>query len=423
MNIPYWVLRLLPMWDYICPRCRREVPKNSHKCPYCGEHYGFPLKVPPRCLKDNKALEEYVHKHVFPKVSAWQREYLAQYFTTIFSSGWENSGGTDVTDGGAWTSYYQGTGNTLQVSSVDKHHGNYSLRAVNGGTDENWVRKDVGSQSTLYTRFYIKVTNLGLSTVVLYHAADVGYFTCVWITSSGNLRLRYYDGGSTYTVTSSTTLSTNTWYCLEFKAVKSTTAGEYRVYLDGSEVTDLTQTNKNNGSGGIDFIRVGSACGYQSSNSLAVYIDCVVVADTYIGPEVAGQEYSFTLTETVKPSASLNVWQEHAYTFSQTIIQTSSLQYGAEATQILTETVTPTETILYWQEQSVVFKHSTTLTTILTYAAELAEVFIVNIETVNPQGNMYYWIEELITPLDWSMIALGMAVIAFVVAAAAFALK
>jgi len=212
------------------------------------------------------------------------------FATTIFSDGFESG------DFSAWTSYYQGTGNTLQVSSVDKHHGNYSLRAVNGGTDENWVRKDVGSQSTLYTRFYIKVTNLGLSTVVLYHAADVGYFTCVWITSSGNLRLRYYDGGSTYTVTSSTTLSTNTWYCLEFKAVKSTTAGEYRVYLDGSEVTDLTQTNKNNGSGGIDFIRVGSACGYQSSNSLAVYIDCVVVADTYIGPE-GGTTVTKTVTE------------------------------------------------------------------------------------------------------------------------------
>jgi hypothetical protein len=81
MHIPYWLLRLLPMWDYICPKCRREVKRKSRKCPYCGENYGIPLRVPPQVLKDPKTLEDYVHKHIFPKISASERKYLTQFFT------------------------------------------------------------------------------------------------------------------------------------------------------------------------------------------------------------------------------------------------------------------------------------------------------------------------------------------------------
>jgi predicted amidophosphoribosyltransferase len=82
MGIPHWLLRLFPMWDYICPRCKKKVQKKSHNCPHCQERYSTPVRVPPKLCKDKKALENYVHKHVFPKVSYAQRNYLTQFFTT-----------------------------------------------------------------------------------------------------------------------------------------------------------------------------------------------------------------------------------------------------------------------------------------------------------------------------------------------------
>ena len=39
MHLPSLLLKLLPMWDYVCPKCQESVPKNSHECPHCGESY------------------------------------------------------------------------------------------------------------------------------------------------------------------------------------------------------------------------------------------------------------------------------------------------------------------------------------------------------------------------------------------------
>jgi DNA-directed RNA polymerase subunit RPC12/RpoP len=62
VNIPYWLFRLPSMWDYLCPKCKKEVKKNSHRCPHCGERFPLAVRVPPIFLKDPKSLEEYVHK-------------------------------------------------------------------------------------------------------------------------------------------------------------------------------------------------------------------------------------------------------------------------------------------------------------------------------------------------------------------------
>jgi hypothetical protein len=171
-------------------------------------------------------------------------------------------------------------------------------------------------------------------------------------------------------------------------------------------------------------------------------------------------EYSFTLSETAHATANWNIQQEHSYTFTGTIIQSSILEYGAEARQTLTQTVTSSGTTYYWmelsypltetakptathgyglegiftltqtvtstetriilQEQLYTFTQTTTSQTILTYAAELAETFITNIETITPHEIITYWIES---PIDWSMVAIGLAMVAFIIAAAAIALR
>lgn len=243
----------------------------------------MPLRVPPCVLKDSKALEAYVHKHIFPKVSAEMREYLANYFTVLFSSGWENSGGTDVTDGGAWT----GTSGSPTVVETPMHHGTYAMCA---DAHNEYVRKSIGSVSTVYARFYIYIDSASGSDYDMFAefvdggGIPVMRFGQGGVTSGRPLRVVYEDGHDSYqTKTSATKFDLDTWYCVEMKLLRSHTDGEIHVWLNGEEVTDLAATGLDNDfySAPLSF-SVGTPKNYQSA---VVYIDCVVVADAYIGPE------------------------------------------------------------------------------------------------------------------------------------------
>ena len=75
-----WLLRFLPMWEYICPKCRKTVKANSHHCPHCGERFPQAIRIPPTMLKDVKKLEYYVRRDVMPRISKFQRNCLARCF-------------------------------------------------------------------------------------------------------------------------------------------------------------------------------------------------------------------------------------------------------------------------------------------------------------------------------------------------------
>jgi hypothetical protein len=176
-------------------------------------------------------------------------------------------------------------------------------------------------------------------------------------------------------------------------------------------------------------------------------------------------EYSFTLSETLHATANLNIQQEHTYTFTGTIIQSSILSYSVEGIQefieTLTQTVTSSGTTYYWmelsyaltetakptaihsiglegiftliqtvtstetriilQEQLYTLTQTTTLQTTLTYAGELAEAFITNIETITLQETIQYWIQRVELPINWGLVALCASILAFSLASAALA--
>ena len=272
MKLPAFLFRLLPLWSYICPRCRREVKRNSHKCPFCGEKYEKPLKVPPCFLKSKEALEEYVHKHIFPRIPAKQREYLAQFFTEFFSDGFESG------DFSAWDST---TGSPSVQSSV-VNSGSYAMSAT--GTSNVYAQKTFTDQTIVYIRFYARWTALddtadGTRPLrVLGNDGSSGLFV-VRVQTSGISFYNVYGtniGWHKY----STTMNTNQWHCIEVK-IKGGSDGEYRLWLDGTEVITLTGQD-NSGMPDVDAIQVGLT--KYSVTSTTVYIDDVVVADTYIGP-------------------------------------------------------------------------------------------------------------------------------------------
>jgi len=287
LKIPLWFLRLLPMWDYICPKCKKEVKKKSHTCPYCKENYGVPLRVPPRVLKDKKALEDYVHKYVFPRISAKQREYLAQYFTELFSDGFE-SGDFSAWDG---TANYYGS-SSIVLSPV--YQGSYAAKFT--CTDDSVgaygvAYKNLGSAySTIHMRVYLRISALPngarFGCYKLRNAASAGDQFYVGVlndagTEKWGVFVEYTDTWYTYTED----ITLDTWYCIEVKIVRDSSNGEVHLWRNGTEI--ITETGINTGANDMDKVYAG----YQHTSSMGgsgalvdVYVDCVVVADTYIGP-------------------------------------------------------------------------------------------------------------------------------------------
>jgi hypothetical protein len=279
MRIPYRLLKKLPMW--MCEN--KHFFNDSLTCPVCGKP-----RIPPD-------LSFYVHNILLPKLSPAEREEWLKYFTTIFAHGFEGGDfGTDPNTGYAWTETNVFGACTITVVSEDKHHGTYSAKPNLVGTGNIWavVYKTFTPVATVYARWYVKLNNLPQSSATLYLGMlaysgwDNRKVRAAVYNDAGTVKwtMEYLSGETYYTTTYTSGPSTGVWYCIELKCVSSSSAGEARMYIDGTEI--LTQTGLNNyGAGNIGYFEVG--LGYDSDGTATSgYVDCVVVADTYIGPEV-----------------------------------------------------------------------------------------------------------------------------------------
>lgn len=282
MRMPYWLLRLLPMWNYLCPKCRSKVKQKSHKCPYCGENYGKPLRVPPRVLKDKKALSDYVHKHIFPKVSQAHRDYLTQFFTVLFAHGFEGGDfGEDPETGDAWT----GTNGSPAVDSNEVYDGSYSAEFNANG---EYCYKGLGSTTVVYMRIYARFTTALTSDGARHQLFGMGanspsysnraYLELYRTGSTNYWRLVYADSASNpaYLSSSVPTPTVDTWYCLEILWNRGTLV---EFWIDG--------TSRGSSEDVYDSAVTGCQAGTRhiTAGSQLLYVDCVVVADAYIGPE------------------------------------------------------------------------------------------------------------------------------------------
>jgi hypothetical protein len=218
-------------------------------------------------------LEEYVHKHVFPKVSAWQREYLAKYFTIIFQSGFETG------DFSEWT----GTNGSPTIVTSPVHHGSYAALC----NSESRIYKTFSSQNVVYFRFYVQTSGVPTSSGQWIHIATV------WVGTDESIQIRIQHDGTSpkfalrnwkygILVYGTTTVQSNTWYCVEVKAHNIGYGTGDILYVNG--VQEATDGTSNGAGGALTEVDVKQYTEYGYKN---IYFDCVVVADTYIGPEVA----------------------------------------------------------------------------------------------------------------------------------------
>jgi len=207
----------------------------------------------------------------------WHRRYNPIDPTVIFEDGFESG------DFSAWT----GTSGTPSVQSTVKHHGTY---AAGFDAYPEYCYYNYTDQTTAHERIYFQITALpplsgNLVTVLRIDNITGGWLVCVEVyNSAGIVYIAVYRwlNGAGGRVVSSATVSVNIWYCLEVKAVIDT-AGGYEVWLDGTSIISLS--GDTTGRGNANQIRTGRV--YQSGTwTFFVYVDCVVVADVYIGLEV-----------------------------------------------------------------------------------------------------------------------------------------
>lgn len=287
--IPKKILNLFPTWEYQCPNCQTYAEDVAF-CPNCKMQFDvLKWRVPPRFLESKQAMSEYAHKVLAPKLNPQQRGLLFKYFTEIFSDGFESN------DFSAWTDTSTAGSGAINVVSDQKHHGTYSAKVtgVDAIGDSAFAYKIITDTKEVYLRTYIRIDTLPAS-------GEEGNFA-PYIRDilnnnkySGNLILqrtaggvlqagvRYDDTGGTHLSWVNQSYSANTWYCVELRVKHAAGTGIIQLWWDDNQIINLTGLNNDYL---IDRVYVGSGMWYGTPFAVNSWFDCVIAADTYIGPE------------------------------------------------------------------------------------------------------------------------------------------
>lgn len=199
---------------------------------------------------------------------------------TIFSDGFESN------DFSAWT----GTGGSPSIQSSVVHCGSYAMLSAYSGAGSILAYKTFDAVTEVHLRAYFKLSALPGQDVYsalcgLLGASD-GRGVSIGIKGHAGptYSLYYYmvngaEGGESFS------FAVDTWYCLEVGYVVHASTGSLEVRVDDVVVVDYL--GDTDGQGNINGVRVNCDA-YRGFNHAAnVYCDCVVVSDSYIGPETS----------------------------------------------------------------------------------------------------------------------------------------
>jgi hypothetical protein len=310
IKLPKEVLDLFPLWEYCCPVCQTYVEPTVISCPKCLAVFSEEKwRVPPRFLKSRKAMSDYAHEVLAPKLTENQRTLLFKYFTDVFSDGFESG------DFSAWTGTVTSSGETCAVETVNPHHGSYNARFGLDGSDyweDAYVYKTFASSyGVLYARCYMRFENLRDYTEVeclqLRNSVNGKIFAAGYqrwggdpqwmlgVLESGSMQ-RYY--------ANSPAIQVGTYYCVELYGKVDGAVGEAKLYVNGNQTLSVADKDTDD-FGNMNQLRIGLADSHVSSgNSFVVCVDCVKVADMYVGVEAAGQTYEISVDALANASAS-----------------------------------------------------------------------------------------------------------------------
>ncbi|MGD0645702.1 MAG: cellulase family glycosylhydrolase [Candidatus Bathyarchaeia archaeon] len=199
--------------------------------------------------------------------------------STIFNSGWENSKGTDITDGGIWDSSSTGLVITSPV-----YNGNYSAYFATSSGQNIGVGKTLSeTYSTLYFRAYLYFPNVITANtwVILMSLYDSNWANGIQVVLQncfGYSEWQLITPSNTYSSLPAV-VSPNTWYCVEVERQIGSGNGTAVLWVDGNMLCNSTSETMTVGTQHVTLGAIG--------NNFTVVADDVVASSTGpIGPEL-----------------------------------------------------------------------------------------------------------------------------------------
>lgn len=206
-----------------------------------------------------------------------------------------NSGGASGT---AWDVCQRGTNATNEFDSAQKANGSYSALIATGATSttayNRWTTAITNlwasGLTTHYGRLYIRTSALPGTNRVFAEWTDAGVTATratLMLLTTGAIRLRNSSNGTVVTTTA--TLSVDTWYRIEYRIDGSTT-GAYEIHLyalnSTTSIEDIVGGTANFG-GAIGAVQYGYVS--NGSSLASIWYDGLQVNDTGLpGPESSG---------------------------------------------------------------------------------------------------------------------------------------
>jgi hypothetical protein len=198
----------------------------------------------------------------------------------IFQDGFESG------NFNSWTATGGGGTHTQTVETSNPHHGTYNARVTVGAASEGWAQKTITSSPTIYLQQYIKLAGLPPS-------GSRVYLGTIQNTDSNNNVDVYIENqnGQYYWIVPSingvvyhdrevlpSNPQANVYYCVE--SLRDVTNGRSKLWVDGALKVESAKAHVGNAN------RIFSGVTYSFS-AATVYVDCVKVSTSYIGPESA----------------------------------------------------------------------------------------------------------------------------------------
>lgn len=221
----------------------------------------------------------------------------------------------------------------ITIDNTVSHHGAYSAKANDAAVVAQEARiAFTAIYTTVHARAYYRFDKLG-TTLFASHkiltiagiGGDIAYAQLVKFTVDGfEWQLNGINNGIEEQVNAGVTVIIDPlhWYCVELRAVINATIGEYRLYVEGTEVAKLTGKDTDNfGNPNNVFFEAFTADGPDT-----LHFDCCVVDTAYIGQELAFDSQNVTLSETDHTSLAVGgcgsrLRSIHRTTFMPVIIQ------------------------------------------------------------------------------------------------------